>query len=63
MQNTNDILMDLLTVYSVMLQIQNVEQEKKSVRNEDLLSELQIPDKKYLERMNEKLDLILTKLG
>ena len=55
--------MDLLTVYSVMLQIQNVEQEKKSVRNEDLLSELQIQDKKYLERMNEKLDLILTKLG
>ena len=59
----NDFLMDLLTVYSVMLQVQNLEQEKKSVKNEDLLSELQVQDKKYLERMNEKLDLILTKLG
>ena len=42
MQNTNDIFMDLLTVYSVMLQLQNLESEKQSVHNEDILSELLI---------------------
>lgn len=63
MRNTNDIFMDLLTVYSVMLQLQNVESEKQSVHNEDILSELQRQDKEYLERINEKLDLLLAKLG
>ena len=63
MQNTNDIFMDLLTVYSVMLQLQNLESEKQSVHNEDILSELQRQDKEYLERINEKLDLLLAKLG
>lgn len=63
MQNTNDIFMDLLTVYSVMLQLQNLESEKQSVHNEDILSELQKQDKEYLERINEKLDLLLAKIG
>ena len=63
MQNTNDIFMDLLTVYSVMLQLQNLESDKQSVHNEDILSELQRQDKEYLERINEKLDLLLAKLG
>lgn len=63
MRNTNDIFMDLLTVYSVMLQLQNVESDKQSVHNEDILSELQKQDKEYLERINEKLDLLLAKLG
>ena len=63
MQNTNDIFMDLLTVYSVMLQLQNVESDKQSVHNEDILSELQRQDKEYLERINEKLDLLLAKIG
>lgn len=63
MQNTNDIFMDLLTVYSVMLQLQNVESDKQSVHNEDILSELQKQDKEYLERINEKLDLLLAKIG
>lgn len=63
MQNTNDIFMDLLTVYSVMLQLQNLESEKQSVKNEDLLSELQKQDKEYLERINNKLDVLLAKLG
>lgn len=63
MRNTNDIFMDLLTVYSVMLQLQNLESDKQSVHNEDILSELQRQDKEYLERINEKLDLLLAKLG
>ena len=63
MQNTNDVFMDLLTVYSVMLQLQNVESDKQSVHNEDILSELQKQDKEYLERINEKLDLLLAKIG
>ena len=63
MQNTNDVFMDLLTVYSVMLQLQNLESDKQSVHNEDILSELQKQDKEYLERINEKLDLLLAKIG
>lgn len=63
MKNTDDIFMDLLTVYSVMIQLQNLESEKQSVKNEDLLSELQKQDKEYLERINEKLDVLLAKIG
>ena len=63
MRNTNDIFMDLLTVYSVMLQLQNLESDKQSVHNEDILSELQRQDKEYLERINEKLDVLLAKIG
>jgi hypothetical protein len=46
-----------------MLQLQNVESDKQSVHNEDILSELQKQDKEYLERINEKLDLLLAKIG
>ena len=56
-------LLDLLTILSVMLQLQNAESDRKSVHNEDILQELQMQDKEYLERINEKLDVILTKLG
>jgi len=62
--NVNNMsLLDLLTILSVMLQLQNAESDRKSVHNEDILQELQMQDKEYLERINEKLDVILTKLG
>lgn len=62
--NLNDMsALDLLNVLSIMLQLQTLEAEKQSVKNEDLLSELQRQDKVYLERINEKLDVLLAKLG
>ena len=62
--NVNNMsALDLLTILSVMLQLQNAESDRKSVHNEDILQELQMQDKEYLERINEKLDVILTKLG
>lgn len=62
--NVNNMsALDLLNVLSVMLQLQTLEAEKQSVKNEDLLSELQRQDKLYLERINEKLDVLLAKLG
>ena len=62
--NVNNMsALDLLTILSVILQLQNAESDRKSVHNEDILQELQMQDKEYLERINEKLDVILTKLG
>lgn len=63
MNLNNMSALDLLNVLSVMLQLQTLEAEKQSVKNEDLLSELQRQDKLYLERINEKLDVLLAKLG
>lgn len=62
--NVNNMsALDLLTILSVILQLQNAESDRMSVHNEDILQELQKQDKEYLERINEKLDLLLTKLG
>ena len=55
--------LDLLSILSVILQLQNAESDRMSVHNEDILQELQKQNKEYLERINEKLDLLLTKLG
>lgn len=63
MNLNNMSALDLLNVLSIMLQLQTLEAEKQSVKNEDLLSELQRQDKLYLERINEKLDVLLAKLG
>lgn len=63
MNLNNMSALDLFNVLSVMLQLQTLEAEKQSVKNEDLLSELQRQDKLYLERINEKLDVLLAKLG
>lgn len=62
--NVNNMsALDLLTILFVILQLENAESERRSVHNEDILQELQKQDKEYLEQINEKLDIILTKLG
>ena len=55
--------LDVLNIISVLLQVDNFEAEQQSVHNEDLLAELQRQDKEYLEEINRKLDVLLTKLG
>lgn len=63
MNANNMSTLDLLSILSVILQLQNAESDRMSVHNEDILQELQKQNKEYLERINEKLDLLLTKLG
>ena len=55
--------LDMLTIVSLMLQIQNYQSDVRSASNDDLMSELQRQDRLYLERIIENQNLILTKLA
>jgi len=59
----NDYMMNILTWFSVMLQMQNYEQELKSASNDDIAKHLAKQDTEYLEKILEKLDLLLAKIG
>ena len=62
--NVNNLsAIDLLAILSVILQLETLEAENRSVHNSDILQHLQKQDKEYLERINEKLDILLAKLG
>lgn len=64
MSNNQDNLssLDILTVFSVILQIMGYQQDKQQVSNDILLKELQRQNSEYLEKIiknqNEILDLI-----
>ena len=59
----NDYLMNVLTWFSVMLQLQNYEQELRSASNDDIAKHLAKQDTEYLEKILAKLDLLLAKIG
>lgn len=59
----NDYMMNVLTWFSVMLQLQNYEQELKSASNDDIAKHLAKQDTEYLQKILEKLDLLLAKVG
>lgn len=59
----NDYMMNVLTWFSVMLQLQNYEQELKSASNDDIARHLAKQDTEYLQKILEKLDLLLAKVG
>lgn len=59
----NDYMMNVLTWFSVMLQLQNYEEELKSASNGDIDRHLAKQDSEYLEKILGKLDLILAKIG
>ena len=59
----NDRFIDFLSVFSVLLQLENYESDLKSVHNEDLMQELQKQNKDYLEQIIVLLKEILTKIG
>lgn len=63
--NNNDNLnfLDILTIFSVMLQMQIYQTDLKSASNDDLMAELQRQDKAYLEKIIENQNLILEKLA
>lgn len=62
--NNNDIsFLDMLTVFSVMLQLSNYQSDLKAASNDDLMAELQKQDKEYFERIIENQNKILKKLA
>ena len=62
MQNNNGFL-DILTVFSVFLQMEVYEQTKRQATTDDLMRELQKQDKEYFERIIENQNRILEKLA
>ena len=63
MQNSNDSLLDLLTILSIILQLQIMEEQKYQSDNDDIMNELQIQDKNYLERILKNQEIIIEKLN
>ena len=66
MSNNSFTILDLLTILSVVLQMQNYEQELKSASNDDIAKHLAEQDTKYLKKILENQEIIidyLTRLG
>ena len=64
MQNNNNFTtLDILTVLSLMLQIEGYKNDMSQSSNDDLMRELQRQDREYLQRIIEKQNLILEKLA
>lgn len=62
MQNNNGFF-DILTLFSVFLQMEVYEQTKRQATTDDLMRELQKQDKEYFERIIENQNRILEKLA
>lgn len=64
MNNGNGLsVLDMLTVFSVILQMMGYEQDQKQTSNDDLLRELQRRDREYLDLIIENQNKILEKLA
>jgi len=55
--------LDLLSIVTAILQVETYEQELKTASNDDIAKHLAKQDTEYLEKILEKLDVILAKLG
>lgn len=62
-QNNNLNFLDILTVFSVMLQIMGYQNDMSQSSNDDLMRELQKQNKAYLEKIIENQNKILEKLA
>ena len=63
MNGNNLDLLDILTILSVALQIMGYQNDMSQSSNDDLMKELQIQDKAYLEKIIENQNKILEKLA
>ena len=63
MSGNNLDFLDMLTILSVMLQIMGYQNDMSQSSNDDLMSELQIQNKAYLEQIVENQNKILEKLA
>ena len=59
----NDRMMDVLSVLSIILQLQVMEEQKNQSDNDDIMHELQTQDEIYLKRIMDNQALILEKLN
>lgn len=57
--NSNISFLDMLTIFSVMLQIMGYQNDISQSSNDDLMRELQTQDKAYLEKIIEQNNRIL----
>ena len=62
-RNNNFDILDMLTIFSVVLQIMGYQNDVSQSSNDDLMRELQRQDKAYLEKIIENQNLILEKLA
>lgn len=64
MQNNNNLgYLDILTILSLMLQLSNYQNDKRSATTDDLMAELQKQDREYFEKIIENQNRILEKLA
>lgn len=59
----NDRLMDVLSILSIILQLQVMEEQKNQSDNDDIMHELQAQDERYLKRIIDNQILIMEKLN
>lgn len=62
-RNNNIDFLDMLTIFSVFLQIMGYQNDINQSSNDDLMRELQNQNKAYLEKIIENQNLILQKLA
>lgn len=64
MQNNNNLtVIDIISVLSLMLQVEGYKNDMSQSSNDDLMRELQRQDREYLQRIIEQQNLILEKLA
>ena len=63
MLNNNDSLLDLLTILSIILQLQIMEEQKFQSDNDDIMNELQNQNKSYLEKIIKNQETIIKQLN
>lgn len=59
----NDRLFDLLSILSIILQLQVYEEQKVQTDNDDIMQELQLQDKKYFEQILKNQKIIIEQLN
>lgn len=55
--------LDILTIFSVMLQIKGYQSDIRQVSNDDLMKELVKQDREYLGKILENQKIIISKLA
>lgn len=63
MNNRNLDFLDILTVFSVVLQVMGYQDDMQRASNDDLMHELQKQDKEYLTTIIQNQEKILEKLA
>ena len=59
----NDRLFDLLSILSLILQLQVYDEQKVQANNDDIMQELQLQDKKYFEQILKNQQIIIEQLN